>query len=186
MKQEKKRSIIYIAVFIGLIMALSVIGFLWGGSGEGSKKYGKFTFSYSNGQWTTGIGGKTLTLRNFPEELQNITVPEDAKIIVSSARMIYITYEKETNAEEMALAQYSLGMNLETNTRFVVNALAYENEENVIVVTCKNATEAVPVILMKKSDFNNSVTLNNGCIVLEGVPSVLADRLVYAAYDIIK
>jgi len=100
--------------------------------------------------------------------------------------MLYITYEKSDVAEELAVAQYKLGINIETDTRFVVNSLAYENENNVPVITCSNATDLVPVIMMKRNETTNSITLNNNCITLEGNVNMLADRIVYSIYGIVK
>jgi len=187
MKQEKSRTGTYIAIFIGVVMVASVMGFLWGGQSSGaSQKYGQFSFTYRNGQWISNVQGKIIVIRHLPGDLENITVPEDAKTMVSNAGMVYITYSNSTNPQNLALAQYELGNNLATNTRFVINALAYQNPNNATVITCENATQSVPVIMLVESEENNSIFLNKSCIVLEGSPSVVSDRLVYAAYGIIK
>jgi hypothetical protein len=184
MRQEKNRSIIYVTIFIALIMVLSVIGFLWGGSGKEQYRYGKFSFSYENGEWKTNLGGKQLAFKHLPYETLNITVPEGAKSYLSNARMVYISYDPSENREELALVQFNLGKNLETMGRFVVNALSTENQNNAPVITCQNSTQAVPVIIIKKNRDFDSISLNNSCIILEGNPTLVADRLVCSLYGI--
>jgi len=183
MKKEKNRSMIYIAAFIALIMVLSVIGFLWGGGEGESYRYGEHSFRYEAGKWQTRINGKSLSFSYLPDEVAVISVPENARSLISGARMVYLSYSPESYAEELALAQFNLGRNLETSMRFVVNALTGENEDNIPVIACENATIPVPVILIKKSA-DDSIILNNSCIILEGNPQMLADRLVYSAYGV--
>lgn len=185
MRKEKNRSVIYIAIFVALIMALSVIGFLWGGQDEGRHSYKGFSFSYKNGKWITNVEGKSLEFSYLPEDVSDITVPQDAKILLSGARMAYIAYSPEEDSEELALVQYNLGKNLEAGSIFVINALTLENKNSLPVINCQNATQFVPVILIKKSVSANSIILNNWCLILEGEPEMLADRLVYDAYGVI-
>lgn len=185
MKSEKNRSVIYIAIFVGLIMILSVVGFLWGG-GEGSAdyKYNDFLFNYNNGQWITNIDGRQISFSYLPEELLNISVPANVDFLISNARMIYLTYDPEKGSEALALTQYDFQRSIATNSRFVVNAFTKENENALPVVGCENATQFVPVIMLIEDDLSNSISLNNFCITLEGRTRMLAERLVYDSYGI--
>jgi len=185
MRKEKNYTIIYITIFIALIMILSVIGFLWSGGDSSQYKYKKHSFSYQNGDWTTRINNKVLLFRYLPDEMANLTIPPETSSLLNNARMAYVSYNPDEKSEEMGLAQYNLAMNLETDTRFLVNAFTAPNENNISVITCSNATAFIPVIILKKNENNNSITLNNSCIVLEGRPLFVADRLVYDVYGII-
>jgi hypothetical protein len=184
MRKEKSHTIIYITIFIALIMILSVVGFLWSGGGEGQHKYGKLSFSYQNGEWITNMNGKQLLFSYLPEDVSNVSVPQGIQGIISNARMVYVAYDPSDSDEELAVAQFNLGMNLENNQRFVVNAVTSKSDSR-LVITCANATQFVPVIIIKNNDAANSINLNNGCITLEGRPLFVADRITYAAYGII-
>jgi len=186
MKKEKNRSIIYIAIFIALIMAISVIGFLWGGTGNEQYKYGDFSFYNEGGLWKTEVNGKLLEFKYLPSELPEVAVSQDAKNLILYAKMLYVIYSPGQSSEELAVAQYNLGRNIETNSRFVVNALAEKNENNLPVITCANATKAVPVIMLKMNETNDSIILNNSCLILEGNPEMLSERLVYFLYGVVQ
>ena len=186
MKKEKNRSVIYVAIFIALIMALSIIGFLWSGGSKGQYSYNGFSFNSEAGEWKTSLGQKTLAFQNLPEEVSNISISDEAKYLIQNAKMIYISYNPGEDGEELALTQYSLSLNIGTNSRFAVNAVTESNETNLPAITCANATQPVPVILLEKNETSGSIILNNSCLILKGQPQKLADRLVYAIYGIIK
>jgi len=162
MKKEKNRSVIYVAIFIALIMALSIIGFLWSGGSKGQYSYNGFSFNSEAGEWKTSLGQKTLAFQNLPEEVSNISISDEAKYLIQNAKMIYISY----NPGEDAVTE--------------------SNETNLPAITCANATQPVPVILLEKNETSGSIILNNSCLILKGQPQKLADRLVYAIYGIIK
>lgn len=185
MRKEKKNSIIYVTIFIALIMILSVIGFLWSGGDSTQHKYKKQSFSYQNGDWSTRINNQVLLFRYLPEETVNLTLPQEAASLINNARMVYVSYDPAEKSEEIGLAQYNLAINLRTETRFVVNSFTAPNQNNLSVMTCSNSTALVPVIILKKNENNNSITLNNSCLILEGRPLFVADRLVYAVYGIV-
>ena len=185
MKKERSSSAAYITVFIALIMILSVVGFLWIGSGQSQHKYGKLSFSNQNGEWSARVGQKLLTFKYLPEDVLNISAPSGVASVISGAGMVYIAYDPSETDQEMPLSQYNLGQNLGTSQRFVVNALTSANDNGLPVITCANATRFVPVIIIKSSETSNAIILNSSCITLEGRPLLLADRLVYSAYGII-
>ncbi len=187
MKKEKNRSIIYVAVFIALLMALSAIGFIWSGGGDAERyRYNDYSFSYENNKWVTQTEGKMLAFNYLPATLLNISLPSQAVSLIQNARMVYITYNETGDSQELALAQYNLGRNLGTNARFVINALVSENNNNLPVITCKNATPPVPVIVLEETSANDSIILNNSCITLKGSPGILGERLIYSVYGIIQ
>ena len=183
MKKRKNRSVAYIAVFVGLIMVLSVVGFLWSGESSNSYKYNGFGFSYSDGKWSIRTADKMLYFDYLPEDLENISVPQEARNLLSSARLVYLTSSNNLS-EETALAKYDLMVGLETENRYVVNSVLEENVNNIPVISCKNATAFSPVIIINESDKDDSIILNNNCIKLEGTSDIVSERLLYSAYGI--
>ncbi|MBW3023333.1 hypothetical protein KY308_04480, partial [Candidatus Woesearchaeota archaeon] len=112
MRKEKKSSGIYLAVFIALIMILSVIGFMT--TREEKQAYGKFSFSEKNNQWSTKTQNGELLSYYLPQDVEQIAVPEQAKSLILNTKMLYITYDpKDEDVETLATAQYSLGLALE-------------------------------------------------------------------------
>ncbi len=185
MKKQKNRSVVYIAVFVGLIMILSVIGFLWSGESGSGYKYNGFGFSYENGKWSTRISNKILSFDYLPEDMENLDVPLEAKEIISNSKLLYIT-SPENISEETALAKYELMKGLETESRYVVNAVSEENDNGIPVINCENATIFSPVIRIAESNNNGSINLNNNCITLEGKPDLVSERLIYSVYGVME
>ena len=182
MIKEKNRLGIYIAIFIGAVMVLSVVGFIT--TSEDKYSYGKQSFVKKQEQWSAKINGKEVFFYYLPQEVEQINVSPEIPDLITNSRMVYVTYPpNETGIEELATAQYSLGRALEEISIFAVNALT--ETDTGVQITCANATQYVPVILLQK-DPENSINLNNNCIILKGNPLIASDRLKYAIYRIIR
>lgn len=183
MRKEKNRSGLYIAIFIAMIMILSVVGFIV--SDQEKFSYGKYSFTQKNNQWTARISGKDLSFYYLPQDVESIEVEQQIRDAILNSKMVYITYSaNETQLEDVATAQFSLGESLGQLNIFSASGLT-EAQSGILQVTCSNATQFVPVIMIQK-DSNNSITLNNNCIILRGNPLMAADRLKYAVYGVIK
>ena len=184
MRKEKNRSAIYIAVFIAGVMILSVLGFIINEQ-EGGNSYGKYSFLAKNGQWAVKINGADLSFNYLPQEVDSINVSKDIIQLIESTKMVYITYDQnETDVQQLATAQYSLDSAFQQINLFAINAFT-EAGKNITQADCKNATAYVPVILMQMGN-ENSISLNNNCIILKGSPLMTADRIKYAVYGVIK
>jgi len=184
-RETKNRTGIYIAVFIGAIMVLSVIGFMTTEQ-TGKYYYKKYAFSQKNGQWITNIEEKDFFFDYLPQEVESIEIPDYTAGFVLNSRMVYITYaSNETEVEQLAKAQYSLGADLQNINIYSVNAFTDAKDTGFLQIDCKNATQYVPVILIEKA-YENSINLNNNCIILKGNPAMVADRLKYAVFGVIK
>ncbi|MEM4336820.1 MAG: hypothetical protein QXG86_02335 [Candidatus Woesearchaeota archaeon] len=182
MRKEKNRQAIYIAIFVGIIMILSVVGYF--ANEQSAYSYKKYSFMPKGNQWVLKINKKEVLFSYLPQEVENIKIDPVLKDIILNTKMVYITYSpKEDNVQEIAIAQYDLSKSLEVINVYAVNALT-END-NGLQIDCTNATPYVPVILIKRGN-ENSISLNNNCIILEGNPIINVDRLKYAFLKIIE
>lgn len=182
----KNKGAIYVAIFIAFIMVTSIVGFFYGGSEEERFSYNGFLFERVGEKWVTTVDGKRIDFDYLPNDVNYVNLSEEAKMTIINSKMIYITYsQNQSNLEEIALAQFSLSQRLSELNIFLQSALAEENEFGLAVIDCQNATAFVPVIKFKWS-YKDEIIINDNCIVLDGNPSKLKDRLLYGIYGIIK
>ncbi len=189
-RERKNRSGLYIAVFIAAVMIFSTIGFIFGERADttANYKYGEYKFSAtSDNKWATDYNGKSLKFSYLPEEIVDVKIPENAASLLKNSKMAYVTYDPEQiGSQEAALAQYELAVLLWNAKIYVQNGMTKENNYNISVITCANATAAVPVIDIERTSDNSTVEFDNNCILLKGNPTLLKDRVAYTALGIIK
>lgn len=181
------------SLFIILIMSLSVLGFVIVQRTTDSYKfvYNDFLFTQTGSGFYTKINDRQVWFRYSPEQIEDINISIDIDIVnaLKSTRMVYATYDPDAKyPQDLALLSYELGQELpEYFELYVVRAMSKENDYNIAVITCRNATQTVPVIYFKDGNETKSLIKNN-CILVETDSDIdfyyFKDRLLYAMFDI--
>ena len=183
-----KKMIVY---FIGITMVFSVFGVIFFGFGAGSSgtvKYNGFKFVDKGNFWSVNVNGREALFTYLPDEAASINVESSAVDRLKNVVQIDTTSEfNDTLAEPIALAQFQMGTTLFNFNIFVRSGFTSEYP-NFPTITCKDATQFVPVIYFKESNATN-VHIENNCIIAEAANAAdairLKDRLVYGILGII-
>ena len=183
-----KKIIVY---FIGITMIFSVFGVIFFGFGAGSSgtvKYNGLKFIDEGNFWSVNVNGREALFTYLPDELSLINAENAAIGKLKNVVQIDITSDfNDTLAEPIALAQFQMGTTLFNFNIFVRNGFTDE-QQNFLVITCRDATQFVPVIYFKESNITNA-HMENNCIIAEAANAAdairLKDRLVYGILGII-
>jgi hypothetical protein len=183
-KEKRSKGAMYVAIFIAVIMITSVLGYIFGDGSQESMTYGKHDFYKKNLKWVTKINGNEVAFDAFPAEVELINLSENAKNKILDSKMIYVTYNPNQTNEELGFAQFDLNQKLMLINIYVSNGMTAENKYGISVITCENATQFVPVIVLEYSS-NNIIKEEGSCIILDGDPILLKDRLLYSVFGVI-
>jgi len=187
---EGKKKIL--GVILGLTMFGSVFTFVFfgfqGGNNAGRIKYNGFDLINRGTHWSTTIDGRPAFFTYLPDDLGFIFVNQD--VIDSLRNVIQIDISSEFNdtfAQEIALAQFNMGITLTNFNVFVRNGFTTE-QQNFPIISCNDASRFVPVIYFKSSN-TTKVYLENSCVIVEASNrrdvERIKDRLVYGILGII-
>ncbi len=195
-KGERRKGSKFFSYFMWGIVLLVIIGFFFEAvvsfnpSGQGDTfRYAGLTFKQMRqGFYAADLDGRLLEFIYRPEALSDIEVSPGIIDTVTGSRAVYITYAwNNTLTQGMALLQYDAGNILESKYRtFVQLAFTGENPLNISAVSCANATEFVPVVLIQAANSTaiSADSSNPGCVVLNVSGSVdlarVSDRFKYA------
>ena len=192
MRKEKesnqKQIIVY---FIAFIMVSSIFGIMFSGynSQSNSIKYKGIKFTQQNNQWSTTINNQKLLFNYLPIDVEQITLNQDIKSAIYNKPQLDITSDvNDTFSEEIALAQYTIALALNNVNIYPRPGFTTNNKFNLSIITCKDATQAVPVILFKQSN-QTKVSIKDNCIIAEAKNNFdilrIKDRLLYSILGVI-
>ena len=194
MAREEKKKLFskqnMVSLFIVFIMVSSVIGYMWGKDTGESFKYKDYKFFRKGREWTLKADGIELAFDNFPTDVESINVSSD--IIDRLKGLIEIDTtcdENDSHTEVIAKAQYSMWDVLsKTSNTYVRVGMIDENEFNLPVITCDDASADIPVLYFKRSNMTEVETEDN-CIIIEAKNEIdvlrVKDRILYGLLGII-
>ncbi len=155
-------------IFIVFILVTSMFGFMWSGSNT-KVEYKGFKFTrLDTGMFRLKVENIVVEFRYFPSELEWINSSGGIGERFDTP-MIYFTSNPDSDYKEQIAEMHKHFNELLDETRgiYVQNAFTSESEYNLPVITCENATLAVPVISMEKSN-STEIILDQNCIVVNG------------------
>ena len=187
-RQKSNRTALVGTLVIVALMVLSSIGYLFKGSEK--ERYQGVTFTrQEDNRWHTTVNGKAMAFSYLPSQLENINVSPDALALIKGARMAYLTYDSGNRyRSDIALIALELNKLMWDDFQiYLSSGLTTENKFSQPVVTCANATAAMPVLFFTESE-QSGIALNNSCILFEGKTNLdyylLKERLLYSLYGI--
>ncbi len=192
LEQKKDPAKKYMTIFISAIMILSVFAFALSFLESTDRiKYNGLTFKLTSDRlWKTTLNEKEFFFVNPPTELQYIQVDNSTIDFLKEKYVYYMTYDSNMSSKEYAaLSIFLYAQNLE-NIKVIIPGMTSENEFNMSIITCLNATESIPVIIFKNELENKTegiIRLDNCVYVLGGGIEQLqeAERMLYGILGII-
>lgn len=181
-KLFSKRNVV--SGFIVFVMVTSVIGFMWGGdNGYKSEKYNGKKFILNEKGWSTTINGAEFTFDFFPSDIENIEIGGNNVFRLKNAIEIDMTYDvNDSKSESLALVQYKIGVELAKTNIYLRAGMTNETEYGNQVITCDDATAAVPVIYLRSSN-STKIYSEDNCIIAESGDEMglmmIKDRILY-------
>lgn len=181
-----------IVIFIGFIMISSVFAVIFFGFSPATTKlkYNDVSFTQKNDYWSASINKKEAYFNYFPTDVEDIDIiPEAISRIKNTIEVDFTSDINSTLKDEIALAEYWLSQmfNFHFNI-YLRQGFTSENEYDFPVISCQDATLAVPVFYFKESN-QTSIYLENNCIILEAKNGQdvirIKDRILYDLFGII-
>lgn len=158
---------VLVSLFIAGIMILSTLGVMLDyQTGSNSKmEYNGYKFEQMYDGIQTKINGQKFMLTYFPEQLERINISAEAKQMLKDMQVFAITYDTASEYKEsFAEQQFNLAEKLALADKYVIpGVLNNTGMEQIPVITCKNATSTMPVILFQEGITTNT-TLKNNCL----------------------
>ena len=117
-----------------------------------------------------------------------MSVPYIASTLLNKPEIDTTSKINDTFSEEIALAQYNMALTLNNVNIYLRKGFTQNNTFNLPIITCENATFAVPIIYFKQSN-ETKITIEDNCIIAEAINAVeilrIKDRLLYSILGII-
>jgi len=192
-KKRKFTAQAWMAMFIVLIMASSIIGFLWGGGQEDAFEYGGISFEEIDDYYYAEINGKKARFYNFPSEILFFNMSQEVIDAIAGNVMVYITFDPDnlsrTDLSYIDLFRFELRKEfMDYFSMYAVDAVSAENSTYLpLYVTCANATAAVPVINLVSSN-QALAEVSGNCVTIKGknIDFIIAkDRILYGLFGVI-
>jgi len=190
-ERNKKRTNIIFTVGIAFIMIASIFAIVLDNQSQGSNDYNKHTILSSGNGYKTKINGKYMEFYYYPGDLERIPLSADVMAKIKNSQGVAFIFDPTENVSDnlqyIDVIRYDLQTQMDKPTYFGItkNSTKY----TLSIVTCANATQAFPFILINMSTdtgFNVS-TDNPNCIIMNAkLRDLLAakDRLIYTYYGV--
>lgn len=188
-REKRKWGLIIFIVFIMIGTSFSFVFYGFSNTTE-RVKYDEYTFTNQNGVWTAKINGKEAAFSFQPKDAENVFAFDDSFKRLQGRLEIDITYDfNNTFKEAIALAQHQLGLTLANYGIYLRRGFTANNTYNLPIITCKDATLAVPVVYFRYGNTTN-IHVENDCIIAEAVNNAdfirVKDRLLYGILGVMK
>lgn len=191
MKREKKsnKKQMLIVGIIAFLMITSIVGFIYSG-GSGVKEF-DLKFNQKQGRWSTIIDNREAIFTFLPSEVYELEVKSEIISRMTNTLEVDATYDaNSSDAQAMALAIYEIQRTFSFNfDKFLRAGLTTNFSQNIPIITCDDATAAVPVVYFKQGN-ETKVYLEGDCIIAEarnanGIIRI-KDRLLYGMFGVIR
>ncbi len=184
---------IFMAVFIGVIMIMSTLGFLVGQGGttleNNNIKVNGIELTPVTTGYTAKVGNSQIGFTNSPFFVNRTKIDQSAiNQIKSSSYVIMTSNYTSPYASDIALMEYQLTqilgsqLNVQSQIAFTTNATQLPQ------ATCSNASPLMQVIEFRDGNLTGADYQNNCLILTSASPAgyvELRDRLVYGLFGIL-
>ena len=181
-----------LVIFIGVTMILSTFGVIFYGftGTEQKTSYGKYKFYRTQNMWTTTLDKQKIYFNYVPTQTEDINVSQDIKDILKNKIEIDTTYDIYDKLNQtIGLAQYQIGTTLTQANMYVRKGVTSNNTFNFPIITCKDATDNIPVIFFKQGN-TTSLRTEKSCVIAEAPSDIellrVADRISFTILGIME
>jgi hypothetical protein len=190
-KDNKSKKNLVLSLFIVVIMTLSVGGYIMGsGFDSTTVRFNGIKFVGGNNNWVAKINGQKINFEYLPENLLSINVTDSIiDKLKASPQIDFTSNLTDEYAESIALFHFEFLDTLSKTTKqYLRKGYTTDNEFDLPVITCSDATSFVPVIYIEKSNQLKISEINN-CIILsyKNQDDIVAikNRILFGMFDII-
>jgi len=186
-RHSRKRLIL--PVFIGLIMVMSIFGYIIGQDSSGTqqdaggKTFGQFTFQQTAAGWTTTVDGRELSFRYLPDELSDVRLGASTSDILRREK-VYLTRDP---TKDYGLGERDFYLNLRPILNIQLACTTDVAEcSNLPLKTCIDGNALVAIVQLEAAD-RNEVLTEDHCVIIRGDGVYITkaiDKLVYSYYAI--
>ncbi len=191
--EPKRKGPMIWTILIGLIMILSVIGFLYVPEDTTESYAGYKIAQASDGYYYVRINDQQVRFTYHPSNVASYEVNRSVMDVLKNSKLVFLTFNPTEEKEFLTgidLARFELTNDL--NSYFSIAGLQATTlnttSYNLPIVTCANATQTQPVLEFKSGADTRAYTEEN-CIILEALSGQdflrLKDRILYGMFDII-
>jgi len=153
-------------LFIIGIMVFSVFGFLLSyGSDQQVVRYGDYKFTRTSLGVQTKINGERVIFNYDPLQVEGLPIDDQAKTTLKNTKALFLTYDPNHEwATAFAEIQYYLEQAIPQFTDvYVERGLTNSTGFDIKKITCSDATESQPVLLLSQSN-QTEITFEDNCI----------------------
>jgi hypothetical protein len=159
-------------ILIIILMVGSVFGVMFYGfsNDQSSFNYNGYKFKVLQNRFSTKIDGNQIYVYTHPEDIKNMNYSKEISDKLVSSQAFVMSFDpNDPNIQVIELLRVEISDLIAQGSieKFIVPAMTNTSEEyNLPIITCKNATQTQPVILIKTSDSAQG-SLEGNCIIFD-------------------
>ena len=181
---------VWMSVFIGLLMVMSVFGIIIG-SQSSDIRYGGVKFTQEDSVYKAKIKGREVHFYTLPFESNYLNFSKSDFDIINSSSFIITSFDPAAaneSAPAIELARFDMATMM-TDKLFLNGVIAPSpGYESLPVIGCPNATASSPAVIFNTSD-SAGVVASGNCVYLNGRGADflrIRDRLIYYYYGVVQ
>ena len=186
-KKKEKRNQIIIAIILSFLMIGSMAGIMLNQDNT-SNKYNGHKFKVTENGYITKVNGKEFYFNYLPQDIEEFKISKSFSQKLQNSDVIQVLFEPETQS---AMYLDYIRLDFEKNfNQAIVSMITNESTKYTYPLgSCDNATEKMPMILFKESKDNNSISIENNCLIVKTKQNnflLFRDAIVYAYTGIMQ
>jgi len=179
--------------FIIILMVGGIFGVVFFGFGSGASPRVNdqgLEFTDRGSHWTTRINNIEVPFSYLPSQVSHIPLDALAANLLRGKLQIDVTSDfNNTFADQIALANFQMADTVVLLNVFTRTGFTSESGTTLPIITCKDASSAVPVIYYRTGN-QTQIYVDGNCIIAEMISSSdavqLKDRMVYGMTGILQ
>ncbi|MDD9954530.1 MAG: hypothetical protein OXR66_09455 [Candidatus Woesearchaeota archaeon] len=193
-EKRRKRMVLVFGIFMIFLMVFSVVSVInTSPSGSNRFDYGDIEFALENrpnggSVLIAELNGQPVEFQNLPTQVGYLEMDPSIIPILRTASVVAMTADPSLELYDLGFIDY---IRLQIGVAFgkAYTAMTAENDYNLPVVTCANASYEQPVLQFNLTNETAEITESNYCITIHGRDQGLMrakDRLIFEYYGILQ
>jgi len=195
-RRKKKNSVnkgaILMGVFVIVIMIASTLAYVITSYGSNNPELDyndyKFSIDQNTGLYLSKIGGEVYSFYYHPTNVENLAFSSQMKNLLQNSQFVIISFDPELDSGLLTYADTFRFELQDFIQQPVIGGVLKEKEGfNFPVITCENASQATPVVVLNDS-INTGIELEDSCLTVNARGPELfrvRDRIAYSLLGVI-
>ncbi len=171
-------------------MIASVFGIMFSSYAKGGEKrpYNGYEFQRTNQGWFVKINGQKYEFQYHPADLEAIQLDPKTVDALKGSKVLAITFNPNSkNIKTIEATRYNMETLLSQTGIYTLTGTLNKSKEYALpIITCQNATIALPVIKLEEN-IETNITTENHCITIQAdryeLPAI-TERMIYVILGI--